>query len=236
MIGLLLQAFLCFAQDNDERPKYYHQNLMMFDRRQYHFGFILGLNQSDFVIERNTDLFNKYGLEKLENIRLPGFNLGIVGAYRITPNIRIKMIPSLSFQDRMLKYTFIEPDGSTQIFEKVVEATFVELPIYLKLRTQRVGNAALYAIGGAKLIRDMSAKKIDNLVADRDLLVRINKVQFASEFGGGIDLFLPYFKFGIELKMIRGFGSVMIDDGTRFNDPIKGLFLKGYLLTFTFEG
>ncbi len=231
-----MQAFLCFAQDNDERPKYYHQNLMMFDRRQYHFGFILGLNQSDFVIDRDTEAFRKYGLETLENSRLPGFNLGLVASYKLTPNIRVRAVPSLSFQDRKLVYTFNEADTNTVIFEKIVEATFIELPVYIKLRTNRVGNAALYAIGGAKVIRDMSAKKIDDLVADRDLLVRIKKTSFAYELGGGIDLFLPYFKFGIELKIIRGIGDAMIDDGTRFNAPIKNLFLKGYLLTFTFEG
>jgi hypothetical protein len=56
------------------------------------------------------------------------------------------------------------------------------------------------------------------------------------EVGGGVDMFLPYFKFGLELKMGIGLPNVLIDDNTRFSAPLESLRTKTYMLSFTFEG
>ncbi len=220
----------------EEREKYYNVNLPNFDYRQTHFGFIIGINRSDFKVKLNPDTNFSRGLVSLQNSSQPGFNLGIVANYRFTRNIHFRFVPTLSFQDRRLEYTFQGGPDSTVKFTKIVEATFVELPILVKLRTDRIGNFAGYVIGGGKFMLDMSSKKLDDLVADKEVLVRIKKQQFAFEFGGGADFFLPYFKFGIDLKMMIGVGNVLIDDGTRFHRPLQGLTTKGYTLTFTFEG
>jgi hypothetical protein len=54
--------------------------------------------------------------------------------------------------------------------------------------------------------------------------------------GGGVDMFLPYFKFGIELKTAIGIPNVLVNDATRFSNPLQSLRTKTYVLTFTFEG
>lgn len=224
------------AQGGEEREKYYNLNYPNFDYRKTIFGFIIGINQSDFRIRMQPDTNFIRGLVSIKNERLPGFNLGIVSDYALTRNVHFRCVPSLSFQDRQLVYTFQGGPDSTVTFTKIVEATFVEIPFYVKLRTDRIGNFAAYGIGGAKFMLDMSSKKIDDLVADKDVIVRIDKRQFGVEFGGGADFFLPYFKFGIDLKMTLGLGNVLIDDHTRFSRPLQGLVTKGYILTFTFEG
>lgn len=237
--GLLLLVSILFpftAKAQEEREKYYNLNLPNFDYREIHFGFIIGINRSDFTIDHKMDTAFSRGLVNLKNESQPGFNLGIVSNYRFTKNIHFRFVPSLSFQDRKLTYTFQGGPDSLVTFTKVVEATFVELPIYIKLRTDRIGNFAAYIIGGGKFMLDMSSKRLDDLVADKDVLVRINKQQFGIEFGGGADFFLPYFKFGIDLKMAVGIGNVLINDNTRFTRPLNGLVTKGYILTFTFEG
>ncbi len=236
LVLLVLMAFSTLAFGQDERQKYYNVNLPNFDYREYHFGFIIGINQSDFVVKQHFDATFSNKLVTLKNERMPGFNLGIVSNYRFNKNIHFRFVPTLSFQDRKLAYTFQGGPDSTVTFTKIVEATFVELPVYVKLRTDRIGNFAAYVIGGAKYMIDMSSKKTDDLVADKDILVQIKKHQLGFEFGGGADFFLPYFKFGIDLKMSLGFGDVLIHDNTRFSRPLSGLITKGYILTFTFEG
>ena len=59
---------------------------------------------------------------------------------------------------------------------------------------------------------------------------------YAAEVGGGMDMFLTYFKFGIELKAAFGIPNLLVDDGTRFSTPIQSLRSKVWVLTFTFEG
>ncbi len=235
-ILLIVCSVTVKAQELDRREKFYNLNRPNFDYAQYHFGFILGVNQSDFVVDFKPDPSFANKLVLLKNERQPGFNLGIVSNYRFTPNIHFRFVPTLSFQDRKLSYTFQGGPDSTVTFEKIVESTFVELPVYIKLRTDRIGNFAAYVIGGGKFMLDMTSKKLDDLIADKDVLVRTKKQQFGIEFGGGADFFLPFFKFGIDIKMALGIGNVLLDDKTRFNRPLNGLVTKGYILTFTFEG
>lgn len=234
---ILLLCIPLLSTAQDEKKRYYNVNQPNFDlKHKYHFGFIIGINQSDFVVKQKVDPGLQYGLVTLKNERLPGFNLGIVSNYRFTKNIHFRFVPTLSFQDRKLEYTFQGGPDSTVTFTKIVESTFVEFPVYIKLRTDRIGNFAAYVIGGGKYALDMSSKKLDDIVADKDILVRVNKSQFGFEFGGGADFFLPYFKFGIDVKMSIGYNNALIQDNTRFTRPLNGLISKGYILTFTFEG
>ena len=53
---------------------------------------------------------------------------------------------------------------------------------------------------------------------------------YGVEAGGGVDMFLPYFKFGVELKASWGIPNLLIDDDTRFSTPIESLRSKAAAL------
>jgi hypothetical protein len=80
-----------------------------------------------------------------------------------------------------------------------------------------------------------SQKDVDNTL-DEDVVVKLERADYSAEVGGGFDMFLPYFKFGIELKHSVGIPNLLIDDGTRFSTPLESLRSKTWILTFTFEG
>jgi hypothetical protein len=211
-------------------------NLPRFDRKRYHFGFLLGVNTADFYVDRYPNLGFQDSLLSVNTNNQPGFNLGIVTSLNLTKNISIRFLPTLSFQDRALQYVFYINADSTQLFEKRVESTFIEFPVNFKFRTDRVKNFAVYALAGANFSIDMQSEKdVKNEVAEM-LLVKTEKNNYSLEFGGGVDLFLPYFKFGIELKMAVGMPNLLVPDGTQFSDPIRSLRSRTFMLTFTFEG
>jgi hypothetical protein len=54
--------------------------------------------------------------------------------------------------------------------------------------------------------------------------------------GGGLDFFLPYFKFGCELKLSHGIPNVLIQDNSMYSSPIDQLRTKTWLFSLTFEG
>lgn len=218
-----------------KKPRYVNENLPNFDYRPYHFGFTLSTNSSNFIVKYNTMNANTDSLQFVENASLPGFAIGIVSTYKLNKNIRLRFIPTLSFQDRKFIYHFKE-NGSEKVFEKIVESTFVEFPIYVKFRTNRVGNAAGYLLGGAKAMIDMSSKKDVESLNDNDLVVKVQKYQFHAEFGGGFDFFLPYFKFGLEFKFAYGLQDVFIPEDHKFSAPFQSLVPRNYTLTLTFEG
>lgn len=212
------------------------ENLPNFDLHRFHFGFLLGYNTSDFQVKLDPQSPFRDSLLVLQHLKQPGFNLGIVASLNMNPYLSLRFIPSLSFQERVLQYQFRKADGSSVYFQKPVESTYLEFPLLLKYRSARINNFAVYLLGGGKFCIDMASQKDVNNTLDDEVVVKLAKYDYAAEIGGGADMFLQYFKFGVELKAAFGIPNLLIDDGTRFSRPIDSLRSKAWVLTFTFEG
>lgn len=211
-------------------------NLGTFDKKNYHFGFLLGFNSADYFIDRKSNLSDQDSLLSVNGDSQPGFNLGIIGALHFNKNISLRFTPTLSFEDRALNYVFYAGPDSTTTFQKRVESTFIDFPLNFKFRTDRLGNIAFYAVTGARFRLDMQSEKdVKNAVAD-EIIVKTLKNDFAIEFGGGVDFFLQYFKFGIELKMALGMRNLLVPETTQFSNPINSLRSRTLLISLTFEG
>lgn len=214
-------------------------NLKNFDKKPYHFGFILAYNSADFYM----DLYNNFptpdSLMSVGIDRQPGFDLGPLASLNLTKNISLRFIPAISFQDRKLFYNFYRTtNGKLQndVVTRRVESTFINLPLNLKLRTDRVNNFAAYAVTGYQFSIDMASQKDVNNTSGPDAIVKIKRLDQAFQIGGGLDFFLPYFKFGVELKLSKGFNNLLIQDGNMYTSPIDRLRSKVWLLSLTFEG
>lgn len=231
IIFLLSLSVLAMAQQME--------NLRNFDKRNFHFGFALGYNSSDFYLDRNVlEDFERDSLLVLDVERKPGFNLGIVSSLDISPTFKIRFLPTLSFQERNLAYTYAVKNDSTVQWNKKLESTFLDFPLVMKFRTERVKNFAAYCLVGGRFGLDMASNKdVQNTTASlKDQVVKIAKSDYGFEVGGGIDLFLEYFKFGVELKLSTGLKNVLIQENTQFSTPIDRLRTKMWTLSFTFEG
>lgn len=234
--SLLLGSLLLLAVPSFAQKRIVTENLANFDLRRFHFGFLLSYNTSDFFVKLDPLSPTRDSLLVLEHQKQPGFNLGIVASFNVNKNFSWRFLPTLSFQERILQYQFLEPDGTYKYFQKPIESTYLEFPILMKLRSDRINNFAVYLLGGGKFGIDMASQKDVNNALDDEVVVKLAKYDYGFEIGGGCDMFLPYFKFGIELKGSFGIPNLLIDDGTRFSDPIESLRSKAYILTFTFEG
>ncbi|MCB0794274.1 MAG: PorT family protein [Flavobacteriales bacterium] len=212
------------------------ENLPNFDLRRFHFGFLLSYNTSDFFVKLKPDPAARDSLLVLDHLRRPGFNLGIITSLNMTDNLSLRFIPSLSFQETVLRYRFRLSDGNELQFEKPVESTYLEFPLLLKFRSDRINNFAVYMIAGGKASIDMASQKDVNNEIDDEIVIKLNKLDYSAEVGAGCDFFLPYFKFGMELKAAFGIPNRFIDDNTRFSTPIESIQTKAWILTFTFEG
>lgn len=211
-------------------------NLGSFDKKPYHFGFLLGFNSADYYIDRKVNYDFQDSLLNVNSISQPGFNLGIVASLNLTKNISLRFLPTLSFEDRALDYEFYVNSDTTVTFQKRVESTYIDFPLNVKFRTDRLNNVAVYALAGGRYRIDMQSEKdVKNAIAE-EIIVKAKQYDFAVEFGGGIDFFLPYFKFGIELKMAVGIPNILLEEDTQFSAPLDGLRSRTFLVSFTFEG
>ena len=146
LLIVFLLPLIVFSQR--QKPKNYSK----FDEKLLNFGFMLGFNSSDFAIEQKLNNYQNYNLISLQHTPTSGAQVGIVTTMKLfTPMVRLRMIPTLSFQERVLNYTFINPLDLEKpiLLEERVGSTNFDIPLMLQFRTQRLNNfAAYFLVGG----------------------------------------------------------------------------------------
>jgi len=215
------------------------QNYRKFDQRLLHFGFTLGVNTADFTPYPVLDAYEQYGILSIDNKRQPGGQVGIVTSLKLGhPVVRLRFIPTLSFQERVLSYVYEDPAKSpslNKINEERVNSTNLDFPLMLQFRTTRFNNFTSYVLGGIQYSLDLQSQE-DASQSFTDPFVKIRKEDWQGQVGGGVEFFMPYFKLGIELKFSHSFSNVMINDFTPVSRPIDKMYNRVWWFSLIFEG
>ena len=233
LVTIFLTAFYCESQQ--ERPKNYRR----FDEKLFHFGFMLGGNNSDFSIFHVVNSYEKFGLKSLQNKSGPGGQIGIVSTMKVgTPVVRLRFIPTLSFQERVIVYQFdnLDPLATEDFFnEERISSTNLDFPLMFQFRTTRLNNFASYILLGGQYTVDLQSQ--ENASQDfLDPFIKIKKHDLQGQVGAGLEFFAPYFKFGVELKFSHSFKDVLVPDDTFISEPIDRLYNKVWWISLIFEG
>jgi hypothetical protein len=228
IIFILFFSVICVYQSGAQQLK--QKNLPNFDTKKYHFGFLLSVNTADFYIDYKPDFTFADSLLGLANAPQSGFNLALLASFHF------RFIPGLSFQDRGLNFRFKEEDGTTDVILKRTESVYLDFPILVKLRTNRVDNFAAYALIGGKYSRDMQSQKDVNNAIGNEVIIRLKDNDYSLDVGGGVDFFLPFFKLSIEMKTAIGLTNVLIQEESRFSSPIESLRTRTFVFSLCFEG
>ncbi|HOZ82004.1 MAG TPA: porin family protein [Bacteroidia bacterium] len=224
---LLFNADSLFAQ------KQKILNLPKYDRQRFHFGFILGINKTDFVIDRVASFSLIDSLYTVESKGTSGFNLQIVTNMRMGEHFDLRFLPGLAFASRNLIYTFEKGRPLSNVVTKKVESTFVELPLDVKFKSARLNNFRAYVLGGVKYSIDMVSQA--KVKAKDKEYVKLQRNDYGYEIGVGCDFYLPMFKFSPEIKMYHGLRNLLVKDDLVYSKSLDGLFSKMFTLSLTFE-
>ena len=231
---LIVQFLLIFASFGQ---KYKQERYKNFDKRLFHFGFMLGFNTSDFAVYQKNEAYQSHGLVSLSNDSQPGGQLGILATMKLgTPMLRLRFMPTLSFQERVLIYQSLDSiNFRNGVGEERVNSTSLDFPLMLQFRTKRYNNFTAYALIGGQYSIDLQSqeKASQNYI---DPFIKIKKNDFQGQIGGGVEFFAPFFKFGLELKYSHGFKSSFIQDWTPISNPIDQLYNKSWWFSIIFEG
>ena len=213
------------------------QNLPKFDHRFMHFGFLIGLNSANFVLDKYPPAIAGDSVLRLEPKAATGFNLGIISAMHFSEHFSLRFTPNLAFASRSVEYSILEFDG-LKIYDKQIESTLINFPLNIKYKSARVNNFSAYILFGAAYSLDLASNvKTENTTINlKDMILKIKRDDYMGQIGFGTDFYLEYFKFGIELKMSYGIKDLLDHDGTPFSNSIDRLRSKMFLLSFTFEG
>jgi hypothetical protein len=233
MKSILLIAFLFFSVCSlaqRQKPK----NESWYDDKILHFGFSVGFNTMDFNITPSRSNMNADSLYPEVSLLNPGINIQIVTDYRPGKYFDIRFLPGVSFGQRNVRFY------KNQILandKQRLESSFLEFPLLLKYKGMRLNNVRPYLIGGINYRYDLAGKK--EYDAEKPIYLRIRRSDLYYEFGPGLDFYLPYFKFSIELKMSNGIRDVLVHDPNnpfpQYSKAIEKMKSQIWIVSFHFE-
>tara|TARA_B100000579_G_C22812192_1_gene845850 strand:+ start:990 stop:1664 length:675 start_codon:yes stop_codon:yes gene_type:complete len=200
-------------------------NLSKYDNQWYHFGFTLGLMNTNLKIDYQQNL----SVKNASSIPSPGFNVGIICDLKLFKNLNIRLIPSLTFTQRDISFSMIE---NNLTLTKSVENSNLDIPILFKYRSMRHQNMRPYFLLGPRFTYDMGSKKeVDDIN-----LFKLDDIDYGLEFGFGIDIYLPYFKLAPEIKYFYGFNNMLQTNNVEIiTSNLEALYSRTILFSLTFE-
>jgi hypothetical protein len=231
---LLILMFLILRLNlsgQQQKPK----NESWYDEKFLHFGFSLGFNTMDFSITPSQEYLEIDSLYPDVSILNPGINIQIVTDLRPAKYLDIRFLPGVSFGQRNVRYYKNQVIFNQQ---QRVESSFLEFPLLLKYKGDRLNNIKPYVIGGLNFRYDLAGKK--EYDDEKPVYIRLKRPDLYIETGAGLDFYLTYFKLSVEMKLSNGIRDVIIDEAaSRPNDVFRHAIGKMrsqiWIIAFHFE-
>ncbi len=213
-----------------QKPK----NESWYDEKFIHFGFSLGFNTMDFKITPSQKYYQQDSLVPKVSILNPGINIQIVTDLRPADYLDIRFLPGVSFGQRVIRFYKNKVLVNDQ---QKLESSFLEFPLLLKFKGDRLNNVRPYVIGGLNFRYDLAGKK--EFDDSKPIYIRIKRPDLYYEVGAGMDFYLTYFKLSVEIKMSNGIGNVLVQEAApghpQFFNAIEKLKSQIWVLAFHFE-
>ena len=216
-----------------QKPKL--KNESWYDERKLHFGFSLGINAMDLNITPSQEYYAKDSLfPDVANLK-PGINIQAITDLRLSNYFALRFLPGVSFGQRTVTYY---KNNEVYNDKQKLESSFLEFPLSLKMKGERLNNVRPYIITGLNFRYDLASKKGYN--DENNTYISLKKPSFYYEAGLGIDFYLPYFnKLSVELKMSNGIGNNLVKDSapvhSEFRNAIEKAKSQIWVLSFHFE-
>ncbi|GJM29360.1 MAG: PorT protein [Cyclobacteriaceae bacterium] len=207
-------------------------NLPNYDNKWLHYGFYLGIESFQYRL-KYSDLFVSPEMDTVISINpavtYGPVNIGFVVNFRLAEFLNLRLVPKFGINERKIEYTYGSGNRETQI----IEAVTMSFPLLLKYKSVRRGNYRMYLIGGINPSVRVGGKKDLNKEGDK-LIIKDSDI--AIEFGFGLDVYYPFFKFSPEIRFSRGIVNNLGSESNFYNKGIDRLTSNSISLFLYFEG
>lgn len=231
---ITLTAFLILVDLNSYGQKQKPKNDSWYDDKPLHFGFSLGANLMDFNITPSQEYFASDSLYPEVSLLNPGINIQIVTNLKLGRYFDLRFLPGVSFGQRNIRYFKNRVIYNEQ---QRLESSFLEFPLLLKYKGDRLNNVRPYIIGGFNYRYDLAGKK--EYDEEKSVYLRLERPDLYYEFGAGLDFYLPYFKLSVELKVSNGLFDVLVNEPPprhpEYFNAIERMNSQIWVLAFHFE-
>jgi hypothetical protein len=203
-------------------------NLPDYDNRWFHPGFYVAPNFSSYRIEQSETYVRAQGVTA-NSIISPGFSVGFVGDVRLANHFNLRFTPGVSFLTRRIEFKPLYTSDSIETQE--IGSTQLDFPLLLKFKSDRRRNTRVYVVGGVKPSFNVGNRRKD---PERNLL-RADNSDIAIEYGVGLDLFYPLFKFAPELRFSHGLTNLLQPTPDVYSRSLQRMRAHTVTLFLTFE-
>ncbi|MBJ6144745.1 porin family protein [Hymenobacter sp. BT559] len=201
------------------------ENLSNYNQRFFRPGIYIAPSFSRFFIEQSDAYVQALQQGRgiaANSIISPGLAVGFIGDIRLgnvnTP-FHLRFAPGLRFETRSVEFTGRGVGRPDTIRTQEVATTQLELPLLLKYQSNRRRNTRVYMIAGVK--PSFAVTQRQNNQAINQLTINRNDVLL--EYGFGLDLFYPYFKFGPELRFSHGLRNILAPRDNTYSNSLQSL-------------
>lgn len=228
-VQAVVVLLLFYGKANAQHSVYEHD--VRYSNRFFHFGITLGVNNSNYKITPDSTFIVQNQVLRMESARGLGFNLGILSDLHLSNRFELRFIPTLSLGEKNLNFFMRNTDTTTT---KKIESVYLEFPVHLKYKSKPYKDAKPYIIGGIKYSNDLQsnagARKAENLI-------KVNRNDFAFEYGVGIEFHLPLVIISPEVKFTYGLLDVLSPDPQLIQSAVlERLRTRTVLFCVHFEG
>ena len=209
-------------------------NMPHYDKKVAHFGISFGYNQfySNIIGKENPPYQDT--IMGFDSDRNSGFQLMFVSDLRLLSWLNLRFTPGVTFGDRRLNFYEYKNDVFN-VRSTSLEAIYVEIPLEFKVRSKRWRNMRPYLIAGGKYTYDLGSIKRKK-ASPEDVMLKIDNSEIFYTLGAGVDFYLPYFKFGIELKTSYSLTNILIPEfHTMYSDVLDKIRTQVFYINLTFE-
>jgi hypothetical protein len=216
-------------------------NLPGYDDRWFHPGFYIAPHSTRFQVEQSPAYIQNLNTSRgltVNALNSAGFSVGFVGDVRLADYFNLRFAPGVSFITRQLEFKPLgymrDPTNTSapaEIITQEVGATQADFPLLLKFHSERRRNTRMYVVGGVKPSVNVGNRRKDEL---KNLITTAN-TDVAIEYGVGLDLFYPFFKFAPELRFSHGLKNLYQAENNIYSNSLQGLRSNTVTLYLTFE-
>jgi len=239
VMGLLLTAFSVRAQQKFQR---WGGGV---DDETLHFGFSFHYVNADYKIALKPDWqvpdpsaspADTLSLLGVYSPFYQGVGLGLLADVKLTENANLRFTPSLIFSNKAVNYQYGDP--LNEPIEKLIRASYIDLPLLFKFKSDRKGNYRGYLIAGGKYsINVVSGKRFDDSpLAPGEKYLKTKPGYFSYEAGIGFDIYFDFFKMSPEVRWVQSVGNLLEgSEYNMYNRPIDKLTLRNFQISLFFE-
>ncbi|GAA4440617.1 porin family protein [Pontibacter saemangeumensis] len=198
-----------------------------YDLKPVHYGFYLAVPLTRYNLQHSQAYADQLenGNNDAVNAKSDlGFYTGLVLNVRLAEYLDARFVPGVGFYGRTLVFDNVETGVETSpSMKETVSNTMIELPLLLKYKAKRRNNIRPYMVAGVKAGIDLG--KGNNGKTQQEIALEVKDYDLALEYGIGVDIFYPYFKFAPELRFSHGLVNV--------HKPVAGSTYSGYIQKLT---